>query len=305
MKIVAALGGNALLRPGEAPTVARQRERLEASADELAALAQGNPLVITHGNGPQVGWLALQSEALAGSAPVPLDVLDAQTEGLLGYLIVEALQRRLPGRQIVALLTRIEVDRADPAFARPVKPVGPGYAAAEADQLAAARGWTFAKTSTGLRRVVASPEPRVVLERAAIASLLDAGAVVICAGGGGIPVARDAEGRLSGIEAVIDKDLASALLARELAADALLLLTDVAAVQTGYGTPAARALGRLTATRMRALDFEREFAAGSMRPKVEAACRFVECGGGFAAVGRLEDARRLAAGRAGTIVCGR
>jgi carbamate kinase len=302
MRLVAALGGNALLRPGEAPTVANQRARLEGAADGLARLAQGNDLVITHGNGPQLGWLALQAEALAGSAPVPLDVLDAETEGLLGYLIIETLQRRLPDRQIVALLTRIAVERADPAFAHPVKPVGPHYSKTEATALAAARGWAFARTQTGSRRVVPSPEPLAVLERAAIARLLDAGTVVICAGGGGIPVARDTQGHYAGVEAVIDKDLASALLARELAADALLLLTDVAAVQTGYGTPAAQALGRLDVASLRALDFEREFAAGSMRPKVEAACRFVERGGKFAAIGRLEDAILLAAGRAGTVI---
>ncbi len=305
MRLVVALGGNALLRPGEAPTVANQRARLEAAADGLAGLARGNHLIITHGNGPQLGWLALQSVALGSGTQVPLDVLDAETEGLLGYLIVEALQRRLPDRQIVALLTRVEVDRADPAFAQPLKPVGPHYGATEAAQLASAHGWTFAQTAAGARRVVSSPEPLAVLERPAIQCLLDAGAVVICAGGGGIPVARDAQGRYAGVEAVIDKDLASALLARELAADALLLLTDVAAVQTGWGTPAARALGHLDVASLRALDFAREFAAGSMRPKVEAACRFVETGGKFAAIGRLEDAILLAAGRAGTVLAAR
>jgi carbamate kinase len=229
----------------------------------------------------------------------PLDVLGAETEGMIGYLIEQALAGALPAhRRIAVLLTQVEVDPADPAFARPVKPIGPVYPADTAARLAAARGWRFAADGGGMRRVVASPAPRAILERDVIALLVDSGVVVVCAGGGGIPVARRPDGALVGIEAVVDKDRASALLAREIGADALLLLTDVDGVHADFGTPTARRLSRLTVSQARKLDLP----DGSMGPKVEAACAFVAATGGIAAIGRLADASDLRAGRRGTVI---
>jgi len=299
VKIVVALGGNALLRRGERPGIEVQRANLERAAQSIAPLAREHAIVVTHGNGPQVGWLALQAQTLAGRADAaPLDVLDAESEGLLGYLIAQALQPHLPGRQVIALLTQVEVSRSDPAFAKPRKPIGPRYARARADRLARAHGWTFTQENDNWRRVVPSPEPLRILELPAIELLLASGAVVICAGGGGIPVEALAGGGWRGVEAVIDKDLASALLASKLRAAALLLLTDVEAVQRGWGTPQAQRIGRIAPAALRRLAFE----SGSMQPKVEAACRFVEAGGRLAAIGRPEDAASLLAGIAGTIV---
>ena len=250
--------------------------------------------MVTHGNGPQVGLLAL-----APDAP-PLDVLDAESQGLIGYLLGAARRTALPGREVVTLLTSVLVDPADPAFDAPTKPIGPAYTQAEAHALATARGWQFAPDgapdSARYRRVVASPQPHAIVELAAVRTLLAAGMLVVCAGGGGIPVRVDAGGALHGIEAVVDKDLTAALLARQLEADVLLLLTDVPAVETDWRTPTARALRRATPAQLRSM----RFAAGSMTPKVEAACRFVEATGGFAAIGAMQDAAALLRGEAGT-----
>jgi carbamate kinase len=292
MLVVAALGGNALLRRGEEPRIAVQRRNLAAAGAALAEIAREDALVVTHGNGPQIGQLALR----AGSDET-LDVLGAESEGLIGYLIEEELSRRLPGRDVAALLTRVGVDPRDPAFAQPTKPIGPVYRPEEAQELARARGWTMMRDGDGMRRAVPSPEPRSIVEQRAIRLLVDSGAVVICAGGGGIPVVRDESG-MRGVEAVIDKDLAAALLARELAADALLLLTDVRAIYDDWPHPARRPITEATPGQLRA----RRFAAGSMAPKVEAACRFVEATGGRAAIGSLADAARMLRGDAGTIV---
>jgi len=298
MRIVAALGGNALLRRGEPLTQETQRRNVVAAALALAPLADGNDLVVTHGNGPQVGLLALQGAA-AGEA-VSLDVLDAETEGQIGYLVEQELANCLPEvREVATLLTRVEVDPADPAFARPSKPIGPFYGEAEARHLTAERGWTVAPDGDRFRRVVASPAPLRIVEIAAVRLLVEAGIVVICAGGGGIPVARGTDGRLAGVEAVIDKDRASALLARDLGAEVLLLLTDVDAVQAGWGTPQAHAIRRATPAELGALAFE----PGTMAPKVEAACDFAGAGG-RAAIGRLEDAAAILEGRAGTQIAG-
>ena len=291
-----ALGGNALQRRGEPADLDHQRRNLDVAADGVAEVAQAHEVVVTHGNGPQVGWLAMQT-GLAGGA-YPLDLLDAGSEGMIGYLLEQALGNRLPGRRIAALLTRVEVDPADPAFARPDKPIGPVLSAERARELESRHGWSLAPEGGGRRRRVASPKPRRILELPAIASLLEAGFLTICAGGGGIPVVARPDGTLAGVEAVIDKDRAAALLARELRADALLLLTDVDAVYRDWGTPRAAPIGRTTPAELEA----QRFAPGSMAPKVEAACAFIRAGGRLAGIGRLEDAPALLADRAGTRV---
>ena len=299
MRIVIALGGNALLRRGEPPTEENQRRNIAVAAASLAPIARDNALVITHGNGPQVGLLALQSAAYGSIEAYPLDVLDAETEGMIGYLIEQALDNLLPaGRRCASLLTQIEVDPADPAFQHPSKPIGPLFGEVEARQLAKARGWHIAHDDGHYRRVVSSPAPMRILELGVIELLVDQGVIVICTGGGGIPTVRKADGSLVGVEAVIDKDLASSLLARELGADVLLMLTDVDAVSTGWGGPAARAIRRISPAMIRRYPF----AAGSMGPKVEAACAFVEQTGGIAGIGGLADAQAILAGRAGTLV---
>lgn len=298
MLVVAALGGNALVRRGEPGDLATQRRNLAAAADALAPLARDGALVITHGNGPQIGLLALQSEQGGAAQRLPLDVLGAESEGLIGYLIEQDIANRLPGRDVATLLTRVAVDGGDPAFATPTKPIGPVYGESEARRLAHERGWQVAPDGAGFRRVVASPEPLRILELRTIRLLVDSGVIVVCAGGGGIPVAIDDAGAARGIEAVIDKDLAAALLARELGADALLLLTDVAAVYDDWPSPATRPIRNATPKELRG----RPFAPGSMAPKIEAACRFVDAGGGFAAIGALADAASLLRRAAGTIV---
>ncbi len=300
MRVVIALGGNALLRRGEPLDATVQRRNVRAAASAVAAVAREHEVVITHGNGPQVGLLLLQSEAYRAVAPYPLDILGAETEGMIGYLIEEELRNVLPGREVATLLTVVEVAADDPAFRRPSKPIGPVYTAAEARRLAVERGWRMAPDGRRWRRVVPSPEPRRIIEIAAIRLLVAAGVIVVCAGGGGIPVVVDPAGGLRGVEAVIDKDLSAALLATTLEADALLLLTDVDAVYAEWGTPWARPLRRATAAELRAMSF----APGSMGPKIEAACRFVESGGRFAAIGALADAALLLRGGAGTRVVG-
>lgn len=298
MKVVVALGGNALLRRGEALEAEVQRANVARAAESLVSIARKHELVVTHGNGPQVGLLALQSEACEGVKPYPLDILDAESEGMIGYMIEQEIESRLPDHQVVTLLTQVEIDPADPAFERPTKPIGLSYNAEDAKRLGRERGWRMTADGPNWRRVVPSPEPLRIRELAAIRLLLAAGAVVICAGGGGIPVVVSPSGAVRGVEAVIDKDLVAALLARELEADALLLLTDVDAVYLDWGTPQARVIREVGPTQLRG----HEFAPGSMGPKVEGACRFVETGGGMAGIGRLEDAVAILEGRCGTIV---
>ena len=302
MLVVAALGGNALLRRGEPVTADVQRANAGRAAVALAGLVRaGHDLVVTHGNGPQVGLLALQGAAYRPDAPEPLDMLGAETEGMIGYLIEQELENALGhDRPVAALLTQVVVDPADPAFARPTKPVGPVYAEAEAKRLAAARGWTVAPDGAFWRRVVPSPKPVEIPDLRVIRLLLAQGVVVICAGGGGIPVIRRGDGSLTGVEAVIDKDHASALLARGLRADALLMLTDVDGVQAGFGTPAARRIPRLTAAEARQI----ELPAGSMGPKVAAGLDFVASGGRMAGIGRMEDAAAILGEAAGTVIAG-
>lgn len=294
-----ALGGNALLRRGERPDAEPQRVNVERACASLAPLAHEHELVVTHGNGPQVGVLALESAADPMlSQPFPLDPLGAETQGLIGYWLVQGLGNALPGRQVVALLTRCVVDLSDPAFAHPTKPVGPVYDEMEARRLAVERGWSVAPDGPACRRVVASPQPQRVVETSVIDQLVRSGVVVVCAGGGGIPVSEAPDGALTGVEAVIDKDLTAALLAEALGADALLLLTDVPAVETDFGHEGSVPIRRATTQELRA----RDFAVGSMGPKVEAACRFVERTGGIAAIGALTDAAALLAGDRGTLV---
>jgi len=292
MRLVVALGGNALLRRREPMTAERQRANVERAAAALAPVLRAHEVVVTHGNGPQIGLLA------DAGVPFPLDVLGAQTEGMLGYLIEQALDAVLPPERLVAsLLTRVRVDPRDAAFARPTKFVGPIVGSEqEVRSLERVRGWTFARDGAHWRRVVASPRPLEILERAVVALLLEHGVTVVCAGGGGIPVVRDEAGHETGVEAVVDKDHSAALLARSLAADALILLTDVRAVELDFATPRARAIRHATPTHLGA----HAFPAGSMGPKVEAACAFVEATGGFAAIGALEEVGEILAGAAGT-----
>jgi carbamate kinase len=298
MRIVIALGGNALVRRNEPITVETQRRNLVAAATAVAAIATDREMVVTHGNGPQVGLLALQAEAYRDVAPYPLDVLGAESEGMIGYLIEQELRSRLPGRDVVTLLTQTEVDPDDPAFLHPTKPIGPVYARDDAERLATVRDWRVAADGTGWRRVVASPEPRRILEIGAVRTLIDAGTLVVCAGGGGIPVVVTPAGGIRGVEAVVDKDLATALLAREIRADALLLLTDVEAVYRDWNAARQQPIGATTPDELRSITLD----AGSMGPKAEAACRFVEAGGVFAGIGALSDAERILAGTCGTRV---
>jgi carbamate kinase len=295
-RLVVALGGNALLRRGEPAEADVQRRNLAGVGGALADLAVGNELVITHGNGPQVGLLALEADAYHEVKPYPLDILGAESQGMIGYLVLQAL-RAETHTDAVALLTEVVVDAADSAFARPTKPIGPVYTAAEARRLAAEHGWTVAPDGDSYRRVVPSPQPQEIVELDAIEGLLREGSIVVCAGGGGIPVVREGD-RLRGVEAVIDKDLTAALLAELLDADRLLILTDVPCVERGWGTPEAEPIRCAAPSELRRL----EFAQGSMAPKIEAACRFAEATGREAVIGALTELAEVAAGRAGTSV---
>jgi carbamate kinase len=304
MRVVVALGGNALLRRGQPLTAENQRTNARTACRALAPLALEHELVISHGNGPQVGLLALEAAAYTAVEPYPMDVLGAQTEGMIGYLIQQELGNELPyDVRLASLLTLVEIDRADPAFENPTKPIGPMYGKKEADALAADKGWTFRPDGDGFRRVVPSPLPKRIFGLEPVRWLLEHGSVVICAGGGGIPVMYTDEPvpagrRLVGVEAVIDKDLASALLAIGLDADALVIVTDVDAVYSGWGTPEQRAIRRATPEALG----RSEFAEGSMGPKVKAACAFVQQTGRVAAIGSITDTQALLRGATGTTV---
>lgn len=301
MLIVTALGGNALLRRGQPMTAENQRENVRIAARSLAPVARQHDLVVGHGNGPQVGLLALQGSAYAAVETYPLDVLGAETEGMIGYMIEQELGNLLPfERPFATLLTMVEVDPKDPAFANPTKFIGPVYDKDEADRIALAKGWVFKQDGDKWRRVVASPEPRRIFELRPIKWLLEHNTIVIAAGGGGIPAAYGpgTERKLAGIECVIDKDFATELLARELGADLYVMLTDADAVYVDWGQPTQRAIRRAAPEALAALPF----AAGSMGPKVQAACRFVRATGKRAAIGDLADLGRIIAGEAGTMV---
>lgn len=299
MRIVIALGGNALLQRGQPMTADNQRANIRIAAERIAAIAHGNEIVVAHGNGPQVGLLALQAAAYHDVAPYPLDVLGAQTEAMIGYVIEQELANLLPADQSLAtLLTMIEVDPEDPAFSHPTKPIGPVYDRETAERLSAAGGWTVAPDGDAFRRVVASPRPKRILEIEPIRTLVDQGTIVICTGGGGIPTTYDDDGRLGGVEAVIDKDLASALLAKQLDADLLVIATDVDGVYVDWGSEKQRRLGRVTPEDLADLDLP----AGSMGPKVEAACDFARSTGREAVIGSLTDITDIVDGSAGTRV---
>jgi carbamate kinase len=298
MRIVAALGRNALPSRGETPDSDAQERHVREAAEALAPLVVGNELVITHGNGPQVGVLALESASdPALTTPYPFDALVAETQGLIGNWLLSALGRAAPWTRAVCLLTRTVVDEADGTFINPTKFVGRTYSRAQAYRLAEERCWQVRSDGTSWRRVVASPEPQDILEVDEIELLLRHGHVVICAGGGGVPVVRDDEGYWRDVEAVVDKDLTAAVLAAKLEADVLLLLTDVGHVEVNFGTDDAKPIRHTTVDELRTLSFP----AGSMGPKVEASCRFAMTGG-TAAIGRLHDAPGLLRGEVGTIV---
>ncbi len=299
--IVVALGGNALLRRSDPMTVSAQRSNVRIAARALAPICEEHNLVLAHGNGPQVGLLALQAAAYAEVEPYPLDVLGAQTEGMIGYMIEQELGNLVPfERQIATVLTMVEVDPNDPAFDNPTKFVGPQYEPEDAERVASEKGWVFKLDHDKPRRVVASPEPKQIFELEPIRWLIEKGTIVICAGGGGIPTAYLPDGTrtLVGSECVIDKDLAAELLAKNLNADLFIMATDADGVYLDWDTPEQRLLERATPDELRT----HEFAAGSMGPKVAAAIRFVEATGKRAAIGSLEDIERIVAGEAGTSI---
>ena len=300
MRVVVALGGNALLRRGQPMTAENQRTNVKLACDHLAPIGEKHELIISHGNGPQIGLLALEEAAYTEVPESPLDVLGAETQGMIGYLVEQELGNRLPfEKPLATLMTMIEVDPDDPAFADPSKPIGPLYSKPEADKLAAERGWTFKPDGDSLRRVVPSPVPQRIFEHRPIKWLLNQGCVLICAGGGGIPVCYRPDRELVGVEAVIDKDRSSALLARDVEADMLILATDAQAVFVGFGTPQQRAIvaadpGILLSR------YKAEFAAGSMLPKVIAASDFARATGKPAMIGALADIDAMLAGDAGS-----
>ncbi|MBK8294052.1 MAG: carbamate kinase [Solirubrobacterales bacterium] len=292
---VVALGGNALLPRGEAPEARFQLRAAREAAKKLALVVDSHRLIVTHGNGPQVGLLALMNDAFSEVDSYPLDVLDAESEGQLGYVIEMEIDNATNACDTVALITRVLVDEDDPAFDAPTKFIGSVYSEAEARELARDRGWSIAPDGESWRRVVPSPEPQSIIQLSAIRELVELGFLVVCAGGGGIPVVEVGDGH-RGVEAVIDKDLCSARLAADLDADLLVLATDVEAVFLNWGSPEQRAIGRTTPEKLRS----QGFAAGSMGPKVEAACRMVEMTGGRAAIGSLDELGEMVEGTRGT-----
>ena len=297
MRIVIALGGNALLRRGEDMTAENQRKNIQIAVKSLAPIVENNELIISHGNGPQVGLLSLQSAAYKEVDDYPLDVLGAQTEGMIGYMIEQELGNLLLIEiPIASILTMVEVDPEDPAFSNPTKPIGPIYTKEEAEELQKVRGWEIKMDGKDWRRVVASPEPHRIFELRPIHWLLEKGTVVICAGGGGIPTIYNKDGKLEGVEVVIDKDRASSLLAFELEADVLIMATDTEGVFHDWGTKNQKIISKTTPEQIKKYDFDK----GSMGPKVEAACSFVERSGQRAVIGSLKDIKEMVDGIAGT-----
>ena len=295
--VVLAVGGNALMQRGKDFGTGAQQQNLERACDVIASIAREHTLVLTHGNGPQVGILALRAEEARGNWRESLDVLGAETDGMIGYLLARELGTRLPDRQIASLLTQVEVDADDPAFAAPTKPIGSVYSEEEAARLAAEQGWRVARDGDGWRRVVSSPDPKRIVELDSIRLLIEAGHLVVAAGGGGVPVTIDHHGTLRGAEAVVDKDLTAALLASGVGADTLLLLTDASAIYRDWPNR-DDPIRRISPDEVRSLPLP----AGSMGPKAEAAARFAEASGGRALIGAIEDAEALMAGETGTEV---
>lgn len=298
MKVVIALGGNALLRRGERADADVQMANVRIAAKAVAEIAKEHNVVLTHGNGPQVGLLALQADAYKDVTPYPFDVLGAESQGMIGYMVAQCVGNDLPDRQVVNIITQTEVDPNDPAYSDPRKFVGPVYDKETAEKLAAERGWTVAADGKYFRRVVPSPQPKKIVEIDTIRQLVDSGAMVIASGGGGIPVVRNEQGKLEGSEAVIDKDMSASIMAAELDADALLILTDAPSIALDWGTPDQKEIKEVSPEKLQ----EYNFAKGSMGPKVDAVCRFANTGKGFGAVGRLEDALDILNGKAGTII---
>jgi carbamate kinase len=302
MRVVIALGGNALLQRGQALSAENMRANVRRAALAIAVVIKaGHEVIISHGNGPQVGLLALENAAYKEGTLYPLDVLSAESMGMIGYLIEQELGNLFPSEKLFAtLLTQVEVDPADPAFQNPTKPIGPVYGEAEATTIGKAQGWTMGKDGDKYRRLVASPEPRHIFQVDVINLLVGKGVTVICTGGGGVPVIRHQDGSFGGAEAVIDKDRASALLAAKISADALLMLTDVDGVFQNWGTIQQARISRLSADQAD----PKQFPAGSMGPKVAAAVSFVKAGGRFAGIGKLDDALAIMNGKAGTQITG-
>lgn len=298
MRIVIALGGNALLKRGELLSAENQQRNMRVAASALAGACEGHEIIIVHGNGPQVGLLALEADAYKALPPYPLDVLGAESQGMIGYVVAQELGNAGAGHPVVALVTQTIVDPSDPAFARPTKPIGPVYDPGEIGSLKVQNGWTFAEEGRFLRRVVPSPNPVEIVELPIIERLVDSGVLVVCAGGGGVPVSRESDGRLIGVEAVIDKDRAAALIAEKLGADLLAILTDVDAVYLDWGTPGQKPLGRTTFSELR----RHSFADGSMGPKVDAVCNFVERTHRIAVIGSLSHPADVLSSKTGTIV---
>ncbi|HBH7063108.1 carbamate kinase [Enterobacter cloacae] len=295
--LVVALGGNALLKRGEPLEAEIQRKNIDLAARTIAGLTEQWRVVLVHGNGPQVGLLALQNSAYDKVAPYPLDVLGAESQGMIGYMLQQALKNSLPQREVSVLLTQVEVDADDPAFSNPTKYIGPVYSEAQAKTLQAEKGWVFRADGIYFRRVVPSPQPKRIVESDAIAALIQRDHLVICNGGGGVPVVENANG-YHGIEAVIDKDLSAALLARQIEADALLILTDADAVYLDWGKPTQRPLAQVTPELLKGMAFD----AGSMGPKVAACREFVEACNGIAGIGALADGAEILAGEKGTLI---
>ncbi|EXU75486.1 carbamate kinase [Erwinia mallotivora] len=296
--LVVALGGNALLKRGEPLEADIQRRNIEQAARAIATLTAEWRIVLVHGNGPQVGLLAVQNSSCDLTSPWPLDILVAETQGMIGYLLQQALRNYLPQAQISTLLTQVEISPNDAAFRNPTKYIGPVYSPQQAQQVAAEQGWTMKADGEFVRRVVPSPMPVRIVEDQAILALTERGHLVICNGGGGIPVTGNSQGQFSGVEAVIDKDLSAALLATQLSADALLILTDADAVYLDWGKPDSRALRQVTPADLLGMTFD----AGSMGPKVAAACEFVTHCAGRAGIGSLADATDILSGRKGTLI---
>ncbi|AIU68036.1 carbamate kinase [Vibrio coralliilyticus] len=293
--VVVALGGNALLRRGEPLEAEVQRQNIEIAVKTISEIAQEYNVVLVHGNGPQVGLLALQGLEYKKVAPYPLDVLGSETQGMIGYMLMQEFKNQMPNINATCMLTQMTVDPNDPAFADPTKPIGPIYEEAEARELAEKYHWTIKPDGQHFRRVVPSPQPTGIIEHEAITKLIDEGHLVICTGGGGIPVKKE-NGKLVGVEAVIDKDMSAAFLAKQLNADALLILTDADAVYLDWGKPTQHALRSTNPTELAQYQFD----AGSMGPKIEASCEFVKQGGKVVGIGSLEDGLRILQGTAGT-----
>lgn len=299
MRIVIALGGNALLKRGEPLSAENQLNNVRIASQQMAGIVEGNEVVIAHGNGPQVGLLALQGASYKDVETYPLDVLGAETEGMIGYLIQQEMGNQLPiETPLATILTQVEVSADDPAFNNPTKPIGPVYDKETAEKLVKDKGWNIAPDGDKFRRVVPSPRPKRIFEIRPVKWLLEQGSVVICAGGGGIPTCYDKDGKLHGIEAVIDKDLCSALLAEQLVADCLIIATDVNGVYLNYGKDNQQKISKANPEAL----LNEKFPAGSMAPKVQAACEFVQNTGNKAIIGSLEEIEEMLKGQAGTII---